>query len=494
MKSTKSIKVNMILNTIKGMLKVVFPLITFPYISRILSVENIGKYNYANSIIGYFILFAGLGISTYAIREGAQLREDVEKFNVFANEVFSINVISTIVSYIFLFILIFFTYRLQNYRYLLIILSLQIGFTTIGVEWIFSIYEDYLYITIRSIVFQILSIVLMFALVRNEEDLYRYAFASTVSIIGAGITNYFYSHQFCRLKFIFHLNLKQHIKPILTLFGMAITVTVYVCSDTTILGILCNDHTVGIYSVSAKVYTVLKTILSSILVVSIPRLSAIIGENRNKDFNILAVDIYKTLLTILVPSIVGIAMLRKQVILIISGEKFINATSSLLLLSIALFFCLGAWFWGQCILVPMKDEKVVFIITVISASVNIVLNFILIPIWRENAAALTTIIAEMIAFVLCHYYGKRYIELSGVNITLFKVLTGCLPMVAFSFIFSRILGDGIIYTLVVIIGSIICYFLIEVVLKNEAMNSITDSIKRHLMRWWKCNEINDDRS
>ena len=139
----KSLEINMILNAIKGIMRIIFPLITFPYVSKVLGVEGVGKYNFASSMVGYFIMFAGLGISTYAIREGAKIRENKQKSNQFISEIFSINLFSTLISYLLLAVLLCVWPVLQNYTILILILSIQIGFTTIGVEWIYSIFEDY---------------------------------------------------------------------------------------------------------------------------------------------------------------------------------------------------------------------------------------------------------------------------------------------------------------------------------------------------------------
>lgn len=98
----KSLGINAVLNGIKNIMSVVFPLITFPYVSRVLQVENLGKYNFANSVNSYFILLAALGISTYAIREGAKYKGDREKISKFSSEIFSINICSMLISYIIL--------------------------------------------------------------------------------------------------------------------------------------------------------------------------------------------------------------------------------------------------------------------------------------------------------------------------------------------------------------------------------------------------------
>lgn len=476
----KSLKINMILNAIKGLLGVVFPLISFPYVSRILGVENIGKYNFANSVISYFVLLAGLGIKTYAIREGARIREDTKRFSAFANEIFTINAVSTALSYAVLFICMVFVKKLHNYAELLLVLSLMIVFGTIGIEWVYSIFEDYLYITLRSIIVHIVSLALLFILVHSENDLIKYALITVISSVGSNIFNYLHAKKYCRVKLTLNFDWKRHIKPILILFGMTIATTIYVSSDTTILGFLCDDRTVGIYSVSTKIYSIVKTVLSSVIVVSIPRLSSMLGKKDMVGFRNVAYDIYGSLLTVMIPAITGIILLRKQIVLILSNETYITATSSITLLSIALFFCLGAWFWGQCILVPEKEESTVFKITVVSAIINIILNLLLIPLWKENAAALTTIIAEAISFFWCRYQSHKYIQLKGIGKIIIKVIIGCTMIVALSFVLERIIHNDTLYTLILIAGSVLLYAITEVILKNEAVVSIKSAVMDRL--------------
>ena len=104
----KSLKINALLNTIQTIISMLFPLITFPYASRVLGVDNIGRYNFGNSIVSYFVLLAGLGISTYGVREGAKYRDKKKEFEEFVQNIFSINLYSTLLAY---FLLIFLNIR-----------------------------------------------------------------------------------------------------------------------------------------------------------------------------------------------------------------------------------------------------------------------------------------------------------------------------------------------------------------------------------------------
>lgn len=472
----KSLKLNMVLNAIKGLMGIVFPLISFPYISRILGVENVGKYNFANSIISYFLLISGLGIVTYAVREGAKLRENSKEFKHFADEMFTINMISTVVAYVLLFVLMLIVPKFHDYTALLIILSLQLVFKAIGIEWIYSIYEDYAYITIRSIAFQVISLLMLFIFVKTKDDLLMYAGVTVFANAGSNILNYIHSRKYCKVGFTTKIDRKKHLKPIFVLFAMSVTVTLYASSGTTILGFLSGDYAVGIFAVSSKVYTVVKTILSSVLVVSIPRLAAIYGKKDFEQFKLVSSDIYRMLITFVFPAIIGVILLREPVVLLISDESFLEATSSLFWLSIALVFCMFAYFWGQAILVPANQENTVLKATILSAVLNIVICFALVPFLDEDAAAIGTLVAEGLAFAWCALAGRKYVKLVGIGKTILKVVAGCIPMVLFILILERFELNMWLFTALSVIGAAAIYFVIEIILKNDAIWGIVKKV------------------
>lgn len=478
----KSMKINMILNAIKSVMAIIFPLISFPYISRILGVETIGRYNFATSIISYFILLSGLGINTYAIRECSKLRDNKNKLNRLADQIFSINVISTLASYLLLFLFILLVPKFHEYRIILIILSLQIIFRTVGIEWLYSAYEDYLYITVRSIMFQLISIIALFLFVKTENDVNVYAMITVLANVGSNILNYIHSKKYCNVRFTLDMNLKKHLKPILVLFALNITVSIYINSDITILGFMDSEYIVGIYSVSTKVYAIVKNLLSSIIIVSIPRLAYLLGNNDKKGFSNTASEIYKMLFTLILPATLGIILLSKEIILIISGTDYLEATISLMLLGISLICVYGAYFWSQCILIPFKKDNVVLKATIISAIVNIVLNFILIPFWHQNAAAFTTIIAELIVFYYCRREGKKLVDLDNIFILTLKILVGCIGIAASVFLVKLIFSNQFIVAIFSIILSVLVYLTMEILLQNEVMLSIMQNLKSKIIR------------
>lgn len=487
---SKSLKLNMLLNAIKGIMSIIFPLISFPYASKILGVDNMGKYGFANSVISYFLLFADLGVSTYAIREGAKIRCDKEKMSTFASEMFSFNCISSICSLVLMIFCMVTVPKFYSYRVLLFIMSFQILLRSIGVEWVYSIYEEYTYITIRTICFQIMALILLFSIVKTKDDINIYTSINVFTSVLTNIINFLWSKKFCRIRWTFKIHYKSHIKSIVILFFMSLTVSIYVVSDTTILGFWGDDFSVGIYSLSTKIYSIVKTIISSVLIVSIPRLSALLRWDDKHEFAKVATDIYKTLLSVMLPAILGILLLRREIILIVANKTFLQAESSLMLLSIALFFCMGAWFWGQCILVPLGKEQYVFYITLASATVNILLNFLLIPKGRENAAAFTTILAEAIAYVSCMIIGRKQVCLGKLWNTVVKILIGCCGILVCFIIMLPFKNQVGIYFISMLFLLVIIYIVIEILLKNEVFTEGLKGMQKRMQTFINCKEQN----
>lgn len=476
----RSLGKNAILNGIKSMMSLLFPLISFPYVSKVLQVENLGKYNFANSIISYFILISALGISTYSIREGAKLRDTPEKISEFASEVFSINLISTLIAYLLFGITLIIVPKFHYYYGLLLIFSLQIIFTTIGVEWIYSIYEDYAYITIRSILVQLLSLIAMFIFIKKPEDYYIYAIITVFANAGSNIFNWYHAKKFCHIRFITNIEWEKHLAPILMIFATTIATTIYVNSDITILGFLTNDFCVGIYSVSVKIYKIVKTLLSAILIVSIPRLSNYVGNQRFDLFEDTFSRIFKAMLAIVLPAVSGLFILSEEIVLIISDQSYVQATSSMRILSIALVVCLFGWLFNSCVLIPFRKENKVLIATIVSALVNFVLNIILIPFWKENAAAFTTLVAELCQMMICIYYSRDLVKLNGILKEILKVGIGCLSI--FTFCFAMFFFDFSVwlYTMISIIGSIMIYIFEMIILKEEIVTEGYEVLKKRI--------------
>ena len=187
----KSLGVNALLNGIKQCCSIIFPLITFPYISRVLGSDGYGKYSFSYSVTNYFILLAALGVYTYAIREGAKIRDDQKAINQFCSQVFSINVCSAAISLLLLFAMVFFLPKFSGYKAYIFIQSTAIVMAVIGTDWVNGIFEDYFYITVRYIAVQCICLLAMFVFVRQPEDIIPYCIISVLATNGGNLINVF---------------------------------------------------------------------------------------------------------------------------------------------------------------------------------------------------------------------------------------------------------------------------------------------------------------
>ena len=474
MRNQRSIGFNAGLNMIRTACQVIFPLITFPYVSRVLHVDNIGIYNFCQSVISYFSLLAGLGVSTYAIREGARYRHNEEKMALFASEVFSINFLSTIFSYLILGACVFLIPRVNQYGQIMAVLSISIMFTLVGSEWIFQIYEDYKYITIRGILFQCISLMLMFAFVKNSSDLFAYVWITVISSSGANILNAISRRKYCKIRLVVNAKVLTHLSPILVLFATTVATTIYTNADTTMLGFLSGNKSVGLYSVSTKIYTIVKQMLAAIIIVSIPRLSAYLGEKKIDDFNETANQILNALVVIVVPAMVGMVALSRNIIFIIAGQEYVDANISLRILSVALFFSIFSWFYTSCILIPYRCENKVLMATIVAALVNIGLNFILIRTFQQNAAAFTTVIAELLSMVITWWYGRKYFKVSFLKKDIGSVAIGCMAILIICSMSEKYISSVLISTTFSIITSVVAYMFVLLIMKNQMIKMVIE--------------------
>lgn len=472
----KSVGKNAVLNVMRTLITLVFPLITFPYIARVLQVENYGKVIYVNSILNYFVMFSLLGAKTYGTREGAALRENKEKFQDFFSQLLTINVIATVFSYSALFMMVAFVPAFKDYTQLFVVMSGMIILSSLGSEWVCMAYEDYGYITIRGILVQLLSFASTFVFVQTKEDYWKYGIILAFSTAGANLFNIFYIKKYVRFKLVRNLNLKKHIKPLLVLFASTLATTVYVSSDTTMLGMISGTYYTGLYGAATKIYSVIKNLVSAIVVVSIPRFSYYYLNGKQAEYDKLLQEISNVMLMLSVPASAGLFMLSKEVIFILSGEQYLEATKALQILSIAVIFIAISWIFSQCILIPMKLEKVVLYTTIGTALLNIVLNLFLIERLQHVATAITTLISEATVTLVYYYFIRKKVKFKNVMRHIRGVIIATVGMIITVMIIRRNISNDLGKIVISVIVGAIVYFAVLLGIKNQTVLSIKNQI------------------
>ncbi len=469
MGKNRSVSKNAVLNVIKQCCNILFPMIMYPYVSRVLGAELLGRYSFSNSLITYMTLVAGLGIPTYAVREGAKIREDKSEIEKYASEIFSINLISALCSYAFLLVLILTVARFKREYVLIGVLATNIITFTLSRDWINSAFEDFKYITIRYIVFQSIALILTLVFVKSESDLLTYTIITVIGNSGGYLANIFYTRKYVKFKITRNLNLKKHIKPIIYLFCISIAATIYVNSDITIIGFFCPDSDVGIYTIVSKIYTILKSVLNAVIMVAIPRLAFYLGNKQKREYHELLTKLRNSMIVLIIPCIVGLFCMSEETVQIVGGNEFLKGVPTLRILCFSILFSVMGCFYAHAILIANGEEKLFFYATAISAVINLALNLIMIPLFNINGAACTTLIAEIMVMFLCKQYSAKYYKDKVLDV--WQVAVGCVVIIIICLASKKIISNYLIRTIVAIIISAMFYFGSLLLLHNGFANT-----------------------
>lgn len=318
----------------------------------------------------------------------------------------------------------------------------------------------------------------MFAFVKTQDDYCIYAGITVFAAAGANILNFFRARKYCTIRLTAKIDWKKHLKPILLIFASSFAITIYVNSDVTILGVLTSDYHVGIYTVAMKIYTMVKSVLASILLVSVPRLSRYAGMQNRLNFERLFNKVFGAMVLTVLPAVVGLFELSQEVVLFISSESYLEAAVPLRILSIALVASLFGWLYNTCVLVPWKREGQFLVATLVSAILNVGLNILLIPRFRENAAAFTTLLAELCSMMLCIRCSRGLVTVSADRRTVGSVLCGCAGIVLVCTGVKALALPNLICILAAVLGSVAAYAAILLGMKNPLVLEYLEKAKQ----------------
>lgn len=486
---SKSIAKNFIYNSLLKVLNLIFPLITFPYVARILFAEGVGKVEFSLSVIQYFILISQAGIPTYAIRECAKYRYNKEKLTKTVQEILLINLPMVLISYIFFFITIIFSKNFQNYKILLTIMSLEILTTNIGIEWFYQAIEEYRLITLRNILVKIFSLFLVFIFIKKESDYTKYGIILVLSVSLGYIYNFFYVNKYISLfKKYKNYNIKKHIKPIMILFGMSMSVSIYVNLDKVMLGLISGDKSVGLYTAANRIIKIIISLITSLGTVLLPRMSFYVHNNYRYEINKLISKAIDFILMLSIPAAIGIIMLSDSIILLFAGIDYIEAITCIKILSPIIIAIGLSNLIGIQILVSHGKEKLTLFSTLIGSIVNVMLNFILIPKFQQNGAAIATLIAELIVTVVQIIFAYSYIKGNVKFKNIIDYLLGCLSIIIIC-LGINYLFEILVYKIALsVILSICSYIGFLYTIKNDLVCQIIHSILRKVRKLYHIKE------
>lgn len=401
-----SVKYNLVMNILLKVSSVLFPLITFPYTTRILGAEAYGRVGFAISVVSYFALVASLGIPSYGVRKCAQKRDNPVELAITVKEILWINTISLIITYVVFIFSLNIIPRFRSDYVILLISSASIILQTFGVEWFYQSIEQYDYITVRNIVVKLLSIVTLFLFVKGPGDIVPYSIVTVTGTVGSNFLNLIRLPKLVDLKSKYKLNLRQHIKPIFVLFFYYAATTIYTNLDLVMLGFMTDNTIVGYYNASVKLKNVLVSVITALGVVALPRASYYLSNNENNKFTLLI----RTSLNYVLFASLSLATFctfqAKPIMLLLAGEGYNGAIEPMMWIMPSIIFIGIGSITAWQLLIPLGRDKCSLIGAVIGAAVDFGINWLLIPKYGASGAAIGTLCAEL-CVVIVHIIGLK---------------------------------------------------------------------------------------
>lgn len=454
----KSIKTNFVFSLISTISGVLFPLITFPYASRIMEADGIGQVGFFSSIISYISLFTSLGIPIYAIREIARVRDNDEQMNKTAIEILLLHTSLTFIGYIIVALMCVFIAKISVDIPLFLILSTSLFFTAIGCDWFYRGIEDFKYITIRGLIVKCLYVILLFAFVHSKSDLYIYAALTVLGTVGNNIFNFIRLRKYLHPKLLSlkDLSITRHIVPSLRIFTLNLVISLYLNLNTVMLGFYKDSATVGYYEAATKISNLLLGIVQALQNVMIPRFSYLAKEETKREFDTLCQKVMDFVVMISIPLSIGLFVLAPSLIRLFCGITYGPAITTLSIMSPIIFLVALSGVAGLQILYPLGKEKLVIWGTSVGAIVNLFVCFLLIPSMAQNGAAVAIVIGEASITITMFVLGRKYINIQFKSIhNLNCVLGGVLMFAAIVFLNQVLSGDWIKIALIPIVGAIV---------------------------------------
>ena len=404
-----SVKYNFIMNFLLTATNLIFPLITFPYVTRVLQASGTGAVSFVTSVTNYFSLVACLGIPTYGVRACAKVRDNKAELTKVTHEIFIINTVMTLFTLATFVACIYLVPQFREEKTLFYINSVNLVLNLFGMQWLYQALEQYDYITIRSIAAKVISVVLMFVLVHETSDYVIYGAIGVFAAAGSNVLNFFRARRYISFHPQGGYQLRRHLKPIMTLFAQTMVASIYTNLDTVMLGFMKDNAEVGLYTTAVKVKTILLSLVSSLGSVLLPRMSHIVKQGDREQFNNLTKKALDVTLLMAVPLSIYFCMYARDSVLLLAGEGFLGAVLAMQIITIALIPNGLTGVLGIQVLTSLEKEKYVLYSVTVGAVSDLVLNLVLIPAYGAAGAALATMIAEFLVLFVQLYYTRKIV-------------------------------------------------------------------------------------
>lgn len=475
-----STKKNIAWSMVLSVSNYVFPLITYPYVSRVLGVNNIGICNYVDSIINYFILFSMLGVGSLGVREIAKVKDNKEKLQKVFSSLVAVLFVLVIISTVILLILTYTLSLFEPYKPFLLVGVVKLIFTAFTLSWLFQGLSEFRFVTITSIVIRIMYVIAVFAFVQDQSDCLKFFFFVSLTIVLNAVINWRYASKLVNFDYK-SIHIKFYIGAILSYGSYLILTSMYTSFNVFFLGSVSSNIEVGYFSTATKLFSILMSVFSAFTTVMVPRVVELIERKDYAQLNSISKQTFQLIFAFSFPIIIGSEIYAESIIKIIAGQGYEGAVLPFRIVMFLMLVIALEQIIIQQFLMAVRESKCIVILSSIGAVVSITLNIILTPKIMSIGSSISWTVSELCILSASLYYFNKYFKFPLVFKIMPKYFLTSIPYVAFCLLFYT--PD---VSLRLVIGFVLCliwfYICNVIILKNEPIVQMIDSFKAKLFK------------
>lgn len=472
-----SAKVNYIYNISYQLFAIIVPLITTPYISRVLGADGVGVYSYTYSIVNYFLIFAALGTAVYGTKRIGMFQDNIEKrsqefWHIFILRVL-LSIIMTIVYYIYVF-------TLAEDRFIAAIQGIYLLGNALDISWFFQGIEDFRKITIRNLVIKVINIVYVFSVVKTRDDLWKYILGLAVFTVLGSLVMWNNIRKYIVLRKIREAKPFKDFKQVLELFLPTISTQLFAIIDKTMIGLFAFDSTEnGYYEQAYKIVTMSLIIITTLGTVLVPRMAKAFADKNMDNIKMYLKKSYKFVWLLGVPMLIGIVGIIDVFVPVFLGENFEKVKIVLPILSL-LYIPMGMnYMTGRQYMIPTDQQEKYNKLLIIGGIVNVIVNFILIPKYFSIGAAIGSVSGELCILYLSSRYLKNTNQYTwkGFGKEIYKYLISGIIMFMVLILAKKVIKYNLLGLLLLIIIGVIVYLSMLILLKDDMIIEQINNLK-----------------
>lgn len=480
MAKQKSLKLNYIYNVSYQVLSLITPLITTPYVSRVLGADGIGDYSFTASVVTYFSMVAVLGTLTYGNREISYLQDDRKARSKLFWEIELLSFLSTGICTAAYLIFLLFCDRSRFSLYA--IQTISIVCVAFDIAWLLQGMEEFGKVMFRNMLFKVINIVFIFTAVRDKDDLFLYVAGMVLLALASNLSIWFYLPQYIDRPVWKELHPMRHLKPTLALFIPSVAMSIYTVFDKTMIGLFANNFENGYYEQALKISKTALTLVTALGAVMIPRMGYYFNQKNMDKVKELTYQSYNFVWFLGVPLSFGLIGISQNLVPWFYGKGYDKITVLLPILGLLIIIIGLSNVTGIQYFVTTKRERLLTATVIIGAVVNFVCNLILIPKLYSIGASIASVAAETVITLTQLYFIRNELSFTRIMAQSVKYLLAGACMLLVLFFENHYLSASVLHSCIMIFSGAIVYFVMLFVLHDRFFSGYLETLIAKLKR------------